>query len=239
MKRPWVVALLFGAAWYLLLGTAAWAQMSLGTYRTIGMMQGTGQTSNYAGEDRHNLQRGAYAGRQRSTQNRNGKIGMAQVHATGQTASYAEGDDGDWHMGAVYAGGQRFTDNGDGTVTDNLTGLIWMRDAEALGMMNWYDALDAAAHLQDGRYGLMDGSKAGDWRLPNVRELQSLIDFGAEHPAMPADHPFVGVMSRYWSSTSYASSPDLHAWPVRFDDGFMAYDHKSQDYYVWCVRRGK
>ncbi|NIO68243.1 MAG: DUF1566 domain-containing protein, partial [Anaerolineae bacterium] len=56
-----------------------------------------------------------------------------------------------------------------------------------------------------GECGLGDGSSEGDWRLPNVRELQSLIDYGRQTPALPSGHPFTGVQSSlYWSSTTHA-----------------------------------
>ena len=71
----------------------------------------------------------------------------------------------------------RFTDNGDGTVTDNLTGLIWLKYANCFGETNWHDALDASNNLTNGQCGLSDGSNLGDWRLPNEGELGSLIDY--------------------------------------------------------------
>ena len=84
------------------------------------------------------------------------------------------GQDGEYQAGVSVD--PRFTDNGDGTVTDNLTGLIWLKDADCFGSRNWTNALSDANTLADGSCGLTDGSVAGDWRLPNVRELQSLID---------------------------------------------------------------
>ena len=57
----------------------------------------------------------------------------------------------------------------------------------------WQEALDAANTLASGSCGLSDGSMAGDWRLPNVNELRSLIDWGNFSPALPAGHPFSGV----------------------------------------------
>ena len=79
--------------------------------------------------------------------------------------------------------GVRFTDNGDGTVTDNLTTLIWLKDAscsdlpgtDADGKGTWSEALSAARNLENGTCGLSDGSSERDWRLPNVNELHSLI----------------------------------------------------------------
>ncbi|HOP46380.1 MAG TPA: DUF1566 domain-containing protein [Desulfobacteraceae bacterium] len=72
----------------------------------------------------------------------------------------------------------RFTDNGNGTVTDNMTGLIWMKNARCTefyfndttgkNQRNWNNALTAANNLSAGYCGLTDGSSSGDWRLPNI-----------------------------------------------------------------------
>ena len=59
---------------------------------------------------------------------------------------------------------------------------------------------------------------AGDWRLPNVKELQSLIDFGQQNPSLPAGHPFTGNLGApYYSSTRGGGSGD--GWMVDLDDG--------------------
>ena len=63
----------------------------------------------------------------------------------------------------------RFKDNGNGTVTDNLTRLIWLKNANAFGLRTWEQALSDANALASGSAGLTDGSKAGDWRLPKTR----------------------------------------------------------------------
>jgi hypothetical protein len=107
----------------------------------------------------------------------------------------------------------RFTDNGNGTVTDNLTGLIWLRDANCKepaggiardgGLLNWPAALAWCNRLAHGRCGLADNSAAGDWRLPNINELKSLVDHSRHDPDLPGGHPFLNVQSLwYWSSTS-------------------------------------
>jgi hypothetical protein len=162
---------------------------------------------------------------------------QALVPQTGQTTEYALGDDGDLQEGIPWPD-SRFTDNDNGTVTDNLTGLVWMKDASVIGAQTWANACAACNGLKHGEGGLTDGSQAGDWRLPNVRELQSLVDYGRYNPAFPEIHPFAGVVAgRYWSSTTYALyTPD--AWLVNFYFGYVNHDGKSLDFYVWCMRGG-
>lgn len=160
----------------------------------------------------------------------------ALVAKTGQTASHAEGDDGDLEKGEAWPS-PRFTDNSDGTVTDNLTGLIWLKDANAFGMRNWATALADCATLNSGEAGLTDGSAEGDWRLPNVRELQSLIDYGRHAPALSSGHPFTGTQPEtYWTSSTYASSNTNHAWHVYLDHGHVNPDEKTYPSHVWPVR---
>jgi hypothetical protein len=99
--------------------------------------------------------------------------------------------------------GVRFTDNGDGTITDNLTALIWLKNANCWGNLKWANALTNCNALADGQCGLTDGSSAGDWRLPNINELHSLIDLRQDNPALPSGHHFDNVQSYvHWSSTS-------------------------------------
>jgi Protein of unknown function (DUF1566) len=107
------------------------------------------------------------------------------VPQTGQTASYAAGDDGAQQKGVAWPT-PRFTDNNNGTITDNLTGLIWLKNANCFGQKMWGQALTDANALADGDCGLTDDSVASDWRLPNINELHSLIDFGTLSPALPA-----------------------------------------------------
>lgn len=162
----------------------------------------------------------------------------ARVPKTGQTTSWATGDDGDLEKGVAWPD-PRFTDNGDGTVTDNLTGLIWLKNANCFGTRAWATALTDANGLANGSCGLTDGSVAGDWRLPNVREQQSLIDYGRFNPALPSGHPFTGVQSNYyWTSTTYAGYTS-DAWLVGLYNGFVGNDDESYTYYVWPVRGGQ
>ena len=173
-----------------------------------------------------------------------GKINLPE---TGQTTSYATGDDGDLKKGMAWPD-PRFTDNGDGTVTDNLTGLVWLKNANcASGGKIWTAALTFANSLYDGWTGdgsgadctLSDGSSAGDWRLPNRKELRSLINAGQYSPALPTGHPFTSVQADYyWSATTYAYY-NSYAWVVGLDGGVVGGSGKTLNNYVWPVRAGQ
>ncbi|EDN69684.1 conserved hypothetical protein [Beggiatoa sp. PS] len=162
---------------------------------------------------------------------------------TGQTTSYAAGDDGDLQKGATLPT-PRFTDNTDGTVTDNLTGLIWLKNANCFGEKNWMTAISDANGLASGSCGLSDGSSAGDWRLPNRIELTSLINLKYYYPALSnaagtgqwTAGAFSAVQAGYyWSSTTYASST-ASAWRVVLYYGSVSSYGKTTTYYVWPVR---
>jgi hypothetical protein len=159
----------------------------------------------------------------------------APVPSTGQQTSYAVRDDGDLQMGVSWPT-SRLTDNEDGTVIDNLTGQIWMINANCFGTKDWLNALNSCNSLANGTCGLSDGSQAGDWWLPNVRELHSLFDYSQVDPPLPDDYPFTNVqLGSYWSSTTLADS-SIHAWFVNTHDGYLQNDTKGNNKYVWCVR---
>ncbi len=172
-----------------------------------------------------------------------GSVPLVSLPGTGQMASYASGDDGSLEKGTVWPGG-RFTDNGDGTVRDLLTGLIWLRNTGCFSPALFAVALADGNQLATGACGLSDGSKPGDWRLPNLNELESMIDVSQSNPALPAGSPFTNVSNGiYWSSTSYfggqAGSPT--AWTIRMSDGRYMNDYVSNikatsNNAVWAVK---
>ncbi len=180
-----------------------------------------------------------------------GKSGPpAPVAKTGQTTSYAAGDDGDLKKGAGMTSG-RFVDNNNGTVTDKQTGLIWLKAGQCVSFYSgdpavsnnrlWAEAVDSANKLASGYCGLTDGSVAGDWRLPNVNDLLSLIDRGQIGGlALPAGCPLAGstVSNFYWSSTTYAYAA-YGAWLVGFGNGIVYNADKLSRYYVRAVRGGQ
>ena len=170
----------------------------------------------------------------------------APVPQTGQTKCYdpfseAEipcantGQDGELQKGVVPPV-PRFTNNNNGTVTDNLTGLIWDKNADRFQAPHWDVALESCNNLQANGTSLTDGSKPGDWRLPNVNEILSLIDYGRRDPALPFGHPFDNVISEYWTSTTYLYGFG-HVYVMHFPEGVLTHINKVDDHlFVWCVR---
>jgi hypothetical protein len=179
----------------------------------------------------------------------------APVPQTGQTQCWdtagalipcaGTGQDGDIQAGVPFPS-PRFTDQGNGTVRDNLTGLIWLKQDNCFVLrMTWAQALQAANALASGSCGLSDGSVAGDWRLPNVRELYSLINFGFHDPALSdgagtghwtEGNVFVGDPNRrYWTSTTRDGN-HTYAWSVLMQEGLIDLLTKEDSTYVWPVR---
>ncbi|MBF0179912.1 MAG: DUF1566 domain-containing protein [Magnetococcales bacterium] len=170
------------------------------------------------------------------------------VRKTGQTTQYAAGDDGQLEKGVVWPA-PRFSNNGNGTVTDNLTTLIWMRNANCWGSQSWSNALSRITGLNAGTQscsGYASGTYT-DWRLPNYRELFSLIDWSLTNPALPSGYPFLnvqtcGISCSYWSGTTYAAVTSS-AWVAFFGPGGLAgltgSPGKTNTRPVWPVRGGQ
>lgn len=108
--------------------------------------------------------------------------------------------------------------------TDPLTGLEWQ--SESPGRMTWHQAQSYARLL----------SLAGhsDWRLPAVRELESLLDRSRYRPEMRPEVPFRDTRS-YWSATTFGSDGES-AWIVMFDGAYVLSYYKTNRYYVRCLR---
>ena len=134
----------------------------------------------------------------------------------------------------------RFTDNGNGTVTDRATGLIWKQCAEGLSgagcatgsveAFTWQAALQRAA----------DADFAGSslWRLPNKNELASLIERRCYDPAINARFFPNTPSSWFWSSSPHAGDSS-RAWYVDFYGGFVDNYGKDDAGYVRLVRGGQ
>jgi uncharacterized repeat protein (TIGR01451 family) len=149
------------------------------------------------------------------------------------------GQDGDVQAGMAWPS-PRFTDQGDGTVTDNLTGLMWTKNAGLLRSWcnsTWQQALDSVKGMNAGTY---ENFGYADWRLPNRKEMYSLTDFSRYGPALPAGNPFTNTGGGdYWSSTTSAYYPNT-AWVVGEWDGEVYRDDKSYTCrYPWAVRGGQ
>jgi len=139
--------------------------------------------------------------------------------------------------------GSRFTDNKNGTVTDNLTKLVWLKNTNCFGIQDWQSAVLAAQSLKEGHCGpnpdlvLSDGSSAGDWRLPTMAELCTLIDFTKRDPALPNGHMFSDAPSGYhWSATTLDSYSEM-AWIVYIESGTTCYENiNNRSGYILPVR---
>jgi hypothetical protein len=121
-----------------------------------------------------------------------------------------------------------YTDHNDGTVTDNSTGLMWQQADTS--DKTWADALAYCTSLNLGGY--------TDWRLPNIKELRSLVAANRSNPAI--DTAFFPETSAtwFWSSTTNASTP-YDAWIVNFYFGDVDGHGKINEYHVRAVRGGR
>jgi hypothetical protein len=170
------------------------------------------------------------------------------IPQTGQTTVYASADDGDTKTGTAWPS-PRFTDNGNGTVADTMTGLTWAKDANIIknrdpgfdadgtggdGIVSWQHALDYVKKLNAESY-----LGYNDWRLPNLNELASLLNEGqSSGSAWLTAQSFLNPQSTfYWSSTTTSSSLG-QAWAVSIDGGMVGHLDKSLFGSVWPVRGG-
>jgi hypothetical protein len=153
---------------------------------------------------------------------------------TGQVTSYRTGDDGDLEQGVAWPS-PRFTDHGN-TVTDNLTGLMWTKDANLPGThKTWQQALDYVKGMNFGTYVNFGHT---DWRLPNRKELRSLIDYSCYSSALPLGHPFTNVQAwSYWSSTSTSFADSAFTVDMAGGVSLMWKTFSEED--VWPVRGGQ
>jgi hypothetical protein len=185
--------------------------------------------------------------------------GCGKFPATGQTTCWdssgnvipcaGTGQDGDFQAGKTLS----YIDNGNGTITDMVTGLMWEKKSH-----------DGSIHDMDNRYvwddafavfvaGLNAAKFAGhkDWRLPNAKELQSIIDYEEYVPSVHSAFntgcvPSCTVLTcscttadNYWSSTSHAGFPGEVAWAANVFDGFIQPATKSLAFlFVRAVRDG-
>jgi len=121
---------------------------------------------------------------------------------------------------------QSFTDNGDDTIMDNVTGLMWQQEDDDV-TRDWEDALAYCEELDLAGY--------ADWRLPDIKELRSIVDNTTYNPAIDTTY-FPGTNSSdYWSSSTGAYYT-YHAWRVDFSNGYVNSSDKAGNEYARCVR---
>ena len=177
---------------------------------------------------------------------------VIKLPKTGQTTCYdsagtiipcvGTGQDGEIQAGVPWPS-PRFTDNSNGAVTDKLTGLMWTKGANASGpptcspftTKTWQGALNYVACLNTNSF-----LGYSDWRLPNVNELESIVNAGQQDSANWLNtQGFSWVMPDfYWSSTTYGQ---IYAWVIGMDIGnvYAIYKTDSFSFYVWPVRSGQ
>lgn len=162
------------------------------------------------------------------------------LYKTGQTSCYdsagreircqGTGQDAETDYGLDWPS-PRFIVRGE-VVLDQLTGLVWTRDANLAGFpLAWQESLDFIARMNhETRLG------HDDWRLPNRSEMRSLMGYQARNPALQAAHPFVNYfLGWYWTSTTAAIHP-AYAWYVHLEGARMFYGRKDQYCLLWPVR---
>lgn len=140
----------------------------------------------------------------------------------------------------------QFQDNNDGTITDLKTKLIWKKctegqtwqssantctpDSEIALILNWPEALERASKVNNSGF-----ANAVNWRLPNIKELSSIIENACYGPSINLA-VFPNTPSGiFWSATPYVGASDF-AWSVRFNYGQNSMNYKYDYYFARLVR---
>jgi hypothetical protein len=173
---------------------------------------------------------------------RSAKKGTLQLPHSGQQVCYnpsekviqcsGSSQDGDMQMGYSRPD-PRFSEH-ESTVKDNMTNLVWSKNAAFVSEpVTWEEALKVVQTMNSKKY-----AGYADWRLPNIRELESLTDMGHHSPALFRQHPFQNVQHYYWSSTT-STYDATYAWVVYLEDGSVGVGFKQKsEFFVWAVRSG-
>ncbi len=177
---------------------------------------------------------------------------------TGQTACFdglgagiscvGSGQDGEYQYGVA----RTFTDNGDGTISDEATGLMWEKLADD-GSIHDFDDVYTWPQAFSGKIATLNSTVFagyGDWRVPNLAEVQTLSNFAVADPAalVPFDTACTpGCLvttcsctpsAPFWTSTTFVATTEL-AWADSFTEGSPAPADKTQNsYHVRAVRGG-
>lgn len=154
-----------------------------------------------------------------------------------------------------FSAGNRFTDCGNGTVTDSVTGLVWLKTVDCAALFGasktWVLANQTVANLADGVCGLTDKSHQGDWRLPTSTEMTALVAKananGCGPPRLP-DQTGLGCCAtgtctftsmstniQYWTSTTVEATP-ANAFAVDLFGGATSSLFKGVGEHAWAVR---
>jgi len=134
----------------------------------------------------------------------------------------------------------RFTDNGDETVTDNNTGLMWTRSANPAGTLNTWSP--AATYCKSLRFPAPpDFLSYNDWKLPIIADLRSLIVGREHHPALPPGHPFVDVPATgaYWTypCKRHTDKSQCYSYGGLITTGLFERYYQDATLFAWCVRQ--
>jgi Protein of unknown function (DUF1566) len=125
--------------------------------------------------------------------------------------------------------GPRLKDNGDGTILDEQTGLVWQQIGPS-EPMTWEEALSYCSKLSLAKY--------QDWRLPNVKELRSLSDDLRVDPSIDRKYFKQIATASYWSSTSLVNNP-IQAWFIDTETGLISHADKTEKFLLLAVRDGE
>jgi hypothetical protein len=167
---------------------------------------------------------------------------------TGQTTSIVTNDDGTYQKGKP-SSGTHYQDNGDGTITDNATGLMWVKDPSLCGGSSypntWASALNTPAPMDCDTGAPITACEAltyatySDWRAPNIKELQSIVNYGRENPAIgesTLESPWAHTQSDVYCSSTNGASYNGFYWQINFTDGSVFNYGEHGTGYVRCVR---
>lgn len=168
---------------------------------------------------------------------------------TGETTCYGSSGNviscvGTGQDGAYNINPMSFTDNGDGTVTDNNTGLMWQKcsvgqnnDSTCSGTLSviyWYKASGTYNWeynpTSQNVCGSLNLGGYSDWRLPSQKELMTIVDYEIPYPGPTINTtyfpntPSTAGSSNYWSSTTYANFSGTMAWLMDFNNGEFGWE---------------
>lgn len=121
-----------------------------------------------------------------------------------------------------------FNDNGNDTITDFATGLMWQQSDAHNNSTRTHD--QAIAYCND-----LSLTGNGNWRVPEVKELSTIVDYRRFSPSIESAYFPETISEFYWSASSYANDNSL-AWLINFNGGLVTTDNKTNAYYVRCVR---